>query len=49
MGAVAVGGFILGPPLATFLLEIEGIRAPFFDSARDDMTIESIWVTTPPR
>jgi MFS family permease len=30
MGAVAVGGFILGPPLATFLLEIEGIRAPFF-------------------
>lgn len=30
MGAVAVGGFILGPPLATFLLEVEGIRAPFF-------------------
>jgi predicted MFS family arabinose efflux permease len=29
MGAVAVGGFILGPPLATLLLEVEGIRAPF--------------------
>jgi len=29
MGAVAVGGFILGPPLAAFLLEVEGIRAPF--------------------
>ena len=29
MGAVAVGGFVAGPPLAAFLLEVRGIRAPF--------------------
>jgi MFS family permease len=29
MGAVAVGGFVAGPPLAAFLLEVSGIRAPF--------------------
>jgi MFS family permease len=29
MGAVAVAGFVAGPPLAALLLELRGIRAPF--------------------